>query len=274
MICSWGTTFSDEAGRVIRSRLRITRLDCNRSRLRLARPVHRLTAAPVAASREAALRHAAEWQAGSGFVASGFVASGLAATRGGRLSTTGERRRRSDARTNQERLVAAAARAFTRDGTGATLKAIAQDAGVGIGTLYRHFPTRQALVEAVYRSETQRLCDAVPELLRQLPPVEALRAWAAQFLEYMATKDGMADVLHGVLSADEGLQTDTRTKIDAALGMLVDAGKRTGDLRGDLDIEEVALALGGFVLIVERRSSPQEIGLRLVDLLLQGLTRH
>jgi AcrR family transcriptional regulator len=170
--------------------------------------------------------------------------------------------------------VEVAAQAFNRDGAQATLKEIAKQAGVGIGTLYRHFPTRQELVEAVYRSETERLCDSAPELLRELSPIEALRTWTSQFLEYMATKGGMADVLHGILTADEGLRTDTRIRLNEALALLIDAGKRSGELREDLEIGEVSLALGGFALILDQKRNAQELGQRLIALLLDGLARN
>jgi AcrR family transcriptional regulator len=193
---------------------------------------------------------------------------------GGPLDATGERRLRADARQNYDRLVETAAVAFARDGEQATLKTIAAEAGVGIGTLYRHFPTREALVEAVYRTETQRLCDAVPELLRQLPPVAALRAWTSRFLGYVATKHGMADVLHVVLTADEGLRTDTRARLTAALALLLDAGKASGELRADLDPGDVFLALGGFALVLDRQPGAQDLAARLLGLLLDGLARH
>jgi AcrR family transcriptional regulator len=170
--------------------------------------------------------------------------------------------------------MATAALAFARDGERATLKAVAAEAGVGIGTLYRHFPTREALVEAVYRAETGRLCDAAPELLRELPPVDALRAWTVRFLGYMATKDGMADVLHVVLTADESLRMDTRARLAAALALLLEAGKASGDLRPDLDPDDVFLAIGGFALVLERQPGAQDLAVRLLGLLLEGLARH
>jgi AcrR family transcriptional regulator len=190
------------------------------------------------------------------------------------LDVTGERRPRADARQNYDRLVEVAAQVFARDGAQATLKAIAGEAGVGIGTLYRHFPTREALVEAVYRTETQRLCDAAAELLHQLPPVDALRGWTARFLDYMATKEGMAGVLHAVLTADEGLRMDTRARLTEALALLLDAGQGSGDLRPGLDPGEVFLALGGFALVLDRQPDAQGLARRLLDLLLDGLARH
>src|SRR5882757_2550775 len=115
----------------------------------------------------------------------------------------GDRALRADARSNQERLLVVAAEAFAGEGTQASLKAIAQQAGVGIGTLYRRFPTREALVEAVYRNEVAHLCAAAPELLKTLPPEVALPAWMEKFIDFMATKQGMADVLRVVLLSEE-----------------------------------------------------------------------
>jgi AcrR family transcriptional regulator len=190
------------------------------------------------------------------------------------LAETQERHVRADARQNYDRLVSVAADAFARDDAPPTLKAIAKKAGVGIGTLYRHFPTREALVDAVYRTETQRLCDAASELLDQFAPVDALREWALRFLDYMATKGGMADVLHTVLTADEGLRLDTRVRLNESLRLLVEAGQRSGQLRDDLDVADVSLALGGFALILDRQPDAREIGARLYDLLLSGLVRR
>lgn len=187
------------------------------------------------------------------------------------LSGSPERRLRADAQENYDRLVAVAAATFARDGAQASLKAIAVEAGLGIGTLYRHFPTRESLVDAVYRIETQRLCDAAQDLVSELPPVDALRAWALRFLDYMATKEGMADVLHTVLTADEGLRLDTRARIYDALTLLVEAGQRSGELRADLDIPDVVLALGGLAVILDRQPGAQDAGRRLFDLLLNGL---
>ena len=194
---------------------------------------------------------------------------------------TAERLPRADARQNYSKLVETAAGAFARDGAQATLKSVAAEAGVGIGTLYRHFPTREALVEAVYRTQTERLCDAAPELLRRLPPVAALRAWTARFLGFMAAKNGMADVLHLVLSGDEGLRADTRASLAGAVALLLRAGQASGELRADLDAADVFLALGGFALVMDHQPAvgrPQEshpvqedLGARLLDLLLGGL---
>src|SRR3954451_18014185 len=103
------------------------------------------------------------------------------------MSATGARPLRADARRNRERLLDAAVRAFSQEGPEVTLDAIAKDAGVGIGTLYRHFPTREALVEAAYRNELERLCDAVTELQASMPPDKAMRVWMDRFIDYMTT---------------------------------------------------------------------------------------
>src|SRR6202040_559454 len=99
------------------------------------------------------------------------------------------------------RLLEAAVRAFTQEDPEVTLDAIAKDAGVGIGTLYRHFPTREALIEAAYRNELARLCDAVPDLLQAMPPDQAMRTWMDRYIDYMSTKRGMADALRAVIAS-------------------------------------------------------------------------
>jgi AcrR family transcriptional regulator len=181
------------------------------------------------------------------------------------------RRPRADARQNYDRLVETAARAFARDGAQVTLKAVAAEAGVGIGTLYRHFPTREALVEAVYRAETQRLADAAGELLRELPPLAALRAWTARFVDFMAAKEGMAELLHAVLSGDEGLRTDTRAVLTEAVARLLRAGQASGELRDGLDPADVFFALGGFALALGHQPGADALAGRLLDLLIHGL---
>src|SRR6476619_663711 len=111
-----------------------------------------------------------------------------------------ERPLRADAQRNRDLLLSAAVEAFSECGLEATLDAIAKKAGVGIGTLYRHFPTREALVEAAYRTELDKLCDAAPTLLAQLSPERALRAWMDRFVDYMTAKRGMAEALKAVIA--------------------------------------------------------------------------
>ena len=113
------------------------------------------------------------------------------------MPTDSPRPLRADAQRNRDRLLQAAVRAFSEQGADVTLDAIAKAAGVGIGTLYRHFPTREALVEAAYRNELARLCDSAPALAAGAPADEALRTWMDRFVDYVATKRGMADAAAG-----------------------------------------------------------------------------
>jgi AcrR family transcriptional regulator len=177
---------------------------------------------------------------------------------------------RADARQNHDRLLAVAARHFAADGEGASMKAIAKEAGVGIGTLYRRFPTRETLVEATYRSESQQLASSVTWLLREHPPLYALRAWSGQFLDYMATKRGMAGALKTLLTADEELRLTTRSLLIDALATLLQATERDGATRPGVDATDVVMALGGYAMILGEEPQP---GLRdrLLDLLLNGL---
>lgn len=176
---------------------------------------------------------------------------------------------RADARMNHDRLLEVAAEAFTREGTGASLKLIAQLAGVGIGTLYRRFPTREALVEAVYRNEVAQVCAAAPELLSSLPPVAALRAWMVRFVDFMATKAGMADTLRVVLVSQDDI-LHTRGLLRDAIATLLDAGVATGAVRAGVDAYDVLMGLGGVTLIAGGPDQ-RDLALRLLDLLLDGV---
>jgi AcrR family transcriptional regulator len=178
---------------------------------------------------------------------------------------------RADAQANHDRLLEVAARAFARDGADASLKAVAAEAGVGIGTLYRRFPTREDLIEATYRDQTQRLCDSVPDLLAGHGPVGALRTWMERFADYMLTKRGMADALPAILAAEEGLRLHSRRALGEAVQTLLAAGTEAGALRPGLSAGDVLLALGGITLISEHEAQP-DLAPRLIALLLDGLT--
>jgi AcrR family transcriptional regulator len=177
---------------------------------------------------------------------------------------------RADAQLNQDRLLEAAARAFARDGSEASLKAIAKDAGVGIGTLYRRFPTRERLIEATYRNETARLCAAAPELLQTSPAAEALRTWMDLFVDYMATKHGMADALHAVLVTEGDLRMQTRDLLTEALATLMTAAVADRAIRPDIDPNDVLMGLGGVTLIAGEPGQ-HDLARRLLDLLMDGL---
>lgn len=182
----------------------------------------------------------------------------------------GDRRMRSDAQRNRELLLAAAVAAFSREGPEATLEAIAKDAGVGIGTLYRHFPSREALVDAAYRSELARLCDAVPELLAAMPADKALRTWMDMFIEYMTTKRGMADALRMVIASGGNPFAESRSRLLAASRALMQAGAADSTLRADLDPADLLASMSGVSLAVGDPAQRAQAG-RLLDLLMDGL---
>ncbi|HEX6444073.1 MAG TPA: TetR family transcriptional regulator [Streptosporangiales bacterium] len=176
---------------------------------------------------------------------------------------------RADARRNRERLLAVAVAAFARDGD-VTMDAIAREAGVGPGTLYRHFPTREALVEAAYRSELEKLCAAAPELLATLPPDAALRAWMDLFLDYLLTKRHMADALRAVVASGGNPFAQSRALLTDAIATLLDAGVEAGKVRPDVDPGDILVNLSGIGLATagaERRDQAS----RLLDLLMDGL---
>ncbi|MDN5914229.1 MAG: TetR/AcrR family transcriptional regulator [Pseudonocardia sp.] len=150
------------------------------------------------------------------------------------MAASTRRGMRADAARNRELLLDAALAAFAAGGADATLDGIARSAGVGIGTLYRHFPTREALVEAVYRNELDRLCDAADDLLTRMPADEALRAWMDRFVDYMVTKKHMADALRAVVASGGTPFAHSRERMGAAAGRLLAAGAADGTLRSAL----------------------------------------
>ncbi|MFF7153849.1 TetR family transcriptional regulator [Streptomyces sp. NPDC008139] len=183
---------------------------------------------------------------------------------------TSPRPLRADAQRNRDRLLAAAVRAFAHDGPEVTLEAIAKDAGVGIGTLYRNFPTREALVEAAYRNELNRLCDAAPRLLTASPPDVAARAWMDHFIDYMTTKRGMADALRAVIASGGDPFAHSREALLGAVGTLLRAGAEAGTLRTDADRDDVLVGLCGVALSAAGPERRAQAG-RLLDLLMDGL---
>jgi AcrR family transcriptional regulator len=177
---------------------------------------------------------------------------------------------RSDARRNREKLVAVAQAAFAAaDGTVA-LEAIAREAGVGIGTLYRHFPTREALVEAVYAAELDDLVTSAPVLLGELPPDAALRAWMNRYAAFVEAKRGMGDALRAGVASGRIATPATRQRITAAIGMILAAGARAGTLRDGVDPADVTTMLLGVFLSTAATQAPERTG-RLLDLVLDAL---
>jgi len=177
---------------------------------------------------------------------------------------------RADARRNRDRLLSVAVRAFSQDGPDVTLDAIAKDAGVGIGTLYRHFPTREALIEAAYRSELARLCDAVPDLLQDMPPDEATRAWMDRYIEYMTTKRGMAGALRAVIASGGTPYAQSRDRLTTAITSLLQAGAAAGALRADIEPGDVLASLSG-ISLAAGEPAQRDQARRLLDLLMDGL---
>ena len=177
---------------------------------------------------------------------------------------------RADAQRNRDRLLSAAVRAFSQEGPDVTLDAIAKDAGVGIGTLYRHFPTREALIEAAYRSELARLCDAVPDLLQGMPPDEATRAWMDRYIEYMSTKRGMAGALRAVIASGGTPYAQSRDRLITAITSLLQAGAAAGALRADIQPGDVLASLSGISLAAGEPAQRDQAS-RLLDLLMDGL---
>lgn len=184
--------------------------------------------------------------------------------------TAGDRRLRADAQRNREQLLAAAVTAFSGEDPEVTLESIARDAGVGIGTLYRHFPTREALVDAAYRSELAKLCDAVPELVAAFPADKALRTWMDLFIEYTTTKRGMSDALRMVIASGGNPFAESRSRLLAAVGALMKSGAADGTLRTDVNPADLLASMTGVSLAVGDPAQRAKAG-RLLDLLVDGL---
>lgn len=182
---------------------------------------------------------------------------------------TATRPLRADARRNRDALLQAAGELFARDGPDVSLEAIARRAGVGIGTLYRRFPTRDALVEAVYRNEVAQLHAAAGELLGELPPDAALAAWMDRLIAYLTTKRGLASALRCAAAAKEELTAHSRARLLDAIGTLLAAGAAAGTLRADVAADDVLRALGA-VWPLEDAAQARTIAGLLVDGLRYG----
>lgn len=195
----------------------------------------------------------------------------VAAVSGRKTSEQGRARpARADAVRNRARIIEAATAAFTEHGEATSLEDVARRAGVGIGTLYRHFPTRDALVEAVYRSFVESLCEAADELAATMAPDAALAAWMQRFVGYVATKRGMATALKSMLDADATLFDDCREHLREAANRLLAGAAAAGHIRGDVDAGDLLRAMGGICLAADP-SSRGDQSRPLVGLLLDGL---
>ena len=181
----------------------------------------------------------------------------------------GERKPRADAQRNRERLLEVAKAAFTHGGTDINLDELAKEAGVGVGTLYRHFPTRDALIEAVYRNEVQTLAEAATVLAATHAPLDALRSWMRLFVDYIATKHLIAPALNSIVGGPSQLFAATGDQMKVAIQGLVSRAVASGDIRSDLDPFDLLRALVGVANVA---ASPdwEASAKRLVDILIAG----
>jgi AcrR family transcriptional regulator len=186
-----------------------------------------------------------------------------------KLSQPARRKPRSDAQQNRDRILEVAKAAFTRSGADASLDDIAKQAGVGPGTLYRHFPTRDALIEAVYHTEVGKLAAAQRELSAKLPPIEALRAWMMLFVDYISAKQIIASALNSVVGGPSRLYDSSRVQVRGAIDALVKSAVKSGDIRKDLEPFDLLRALIG---VSHAATGPdwQQSARRLVDILIKG----
>jgi len=177
---------------------------------------------------------------------------------------------RADAQRNRDRLVEVAATAFAEQGVDASLEEIARQAGVGIGTLYRHFPTREHLVEVVYRREVEALCAAADDLASHHSADMALEQWMQRFVDYIATKRGLAASLRILFNTNSAVFSDLSGRVSLALRQLVEAAVAEGSIRGDVDASDVLHALGGIYSAPDTKDW-RDRSRRLVKLLMDGL---
>jgi AcrR family transcriptional regulator len=180
------------------------------------------------------------------------------------------RKPRADAVRNRERVLVAAKEVFSKGGADASLETVAQRAGVGIGTLYRHFPTREALYEAVYQHEVRQLVELAEQLDRKDAPVEALRRWMRSVVEFIATKKGMLAALALAVTASSELHTRSSERLAKAAGLLLERAVAEREIRSDIDPGDLVRGLIGMCL-VHNQPGWQANVLPLVDVLVDGL---
>jgi AcrR family transcriptional regulator len=180
------------------------------------------------------------------------------------------RKPRADAQRNRALLLKTAKAAFAEKGAAASLDEIARTAGVGAGTLYRHFPTRDALIEAVYRHETEQLVTAASRLAETQAPIAALREWLHLFVDYMATKHGMYDALNSIVGGTSELYSASAEQMTRAIAKLIDRAAASGDTRLDFDPLDLLRALAG---VANMSSGPDgtRAAKRMIDILIAGI---
>ena len=183
------------------------------------------------------------------------------------------RKPRADSILNRERLLQAATEIFAAGGPRASLEAVARRAEVGIGTLYRHFPTREALFEAVYRREVDQLGDLADRLTREADPVEALRAWLHAQVRLVATKKGMIEGLQLAAHGSSELKAYSFERLTRALSALLERGVAARAIRSDISADDVLRAIVGMIY-AQGGGDWQAMALRLVDVFVDGLRVH
>jgi AcrR family transcriptional regulator len=184
-----------------------------------------------------------------------------------------KRKPRADALRNRERVLEAAKAVFSQDGPEASLETVARRAGVGIGTLYRHFPSREHLYEAVYWHEVEQLVQLAEHLEAETIPVEALRRWLQAGVEFMATKKGMAAALAMAAQGSSDLVAYSLDRLTGAVGRLLQRAAAAGEIRADIDPEDLLRTLVGMCYAHDRPGWQAKV-LRLVDVLIDGLRRR
>ena len=177
---------------------------------------------------------------------------------------------RKDAQRNRDLLLNVAAAVFAAHGVEYPLEDIAREAGVGIGTLYRHFPTRGALIEAVYRREVTQLCDSVDDLLASLTADEAIEAWMYNFVAYIAAKRGLSAALRDMMAAEPDLFAITRAHISGAATKVLTAAVEAGAIRPVIDADDLIRAMGAICMVTDD-AGYSDRAKTLVSLLLDGM---
>lgn len=187
-----------------------------------------------------------------------------------RLAESEARVLRADATRNRTQLLEVATRVFVSGDTEPSMRAIAREAGVGIATLYRHFPTRESLVDAVYRDQVARLTDGARELLAELSPPAALRHWMDLFGDWIATKNGMLDTLLVMIESEKIAHAQTQSELLAAIDEILGAGRTTSELRADVTAEDIAASLIGIFTVAPQPDHGARAS-RLLNILMDGL---
>ena len=185
-------------------------------------------------------------------------------------ATDNVRKPRADGVRNRERVLEAAKTVFSAGGSEASLEAVARQAGVGIGTLYRHFPTREALYEAVYRREVEQLGDLAEQLQCAPEPVDALRRWLRANVEFVATKKGMVAALALVAAGSSELHAYSFDRLTRAIGTLLARAVAAGEIRGDISADDVLRALIGMCYMHDQPGWQSSV-LRMLDVFVDGL---